>query len=103
MLGIYLSKHETSFYLLSISLVLTELLMLFCYRVLLCLKRALRIANAAQQMASITRGSSGPVTLFVEILNKSVILVLHLIEPQTHKHMLIVVIVVIIVECKSNS
>ncbi|XP_028950058.1 vacuolar protein sorting-associated protein 35B isoform X1 [Malus domestica] len=44
----------------------------FCYRVLLCLKRALRIANAAQQMASATRGSSGPVpvTLFVEILNK---------------------------------
>lgn len=45
----------------------------FCYRVLLCLKRALRIANAAQQMASATRGSSGPVTLFVEILNKSVV------------------------------
>lgn len=42
----------------------------FCYRVLLCLKRALRIANAAQQMASVTRGNSGPVTLFVEILNK---------------------------------
>ncbi|KAB1204045.1 Vacuolar protein sorting-associated protein 35B [Morella rubra] len=40
------------------------------YRVLLCLKRALRIANAAQQMANVTRGSSGPVTLFVEILNK---------------------------------
>ncbi|XP_048502677.1 vacuolar protein sorting-associated protein 35B isoform X1 [Beta vulgaris subsp. vulgaris] len=39
-------------------------------RVLLCLKRSLRIANAAQQMASVTRGSSGPVTLFVEILNK---------------------------------
>lgn len=39
-------------------------------RVLLCLKRALRIANAAQQMASVARGSSGPVTLFVEILNK---------------------------------
>ncbi|OIW06300.1 hypothetical protein TanjilG_17674 [Lupinus angustifolius] len=39
-------------------------------RVLLCLKRALRIANAAQQMANATRGSSGPVTLFVEILNK---------------------------------
>ncbi|PIA57430.1 hypothetical protein AQUCO_00600271v1 [Aquilegia coerulea] len=39
-------------------------------RVLLCLKRALRIANAAQQMANVTRGSSGPVTLFVEILNK---------------------------------
>ncbi|WOK91819.1 hypothetical protein Cni_G00510 [Canna indica] len=39
-------------------------------RVLLCLKRALRIANAAQQMANVTRGSSGPVILFVEILNK---------------------------------
>lgn len=39
-------------------------------RVLLCLKRALRIANAAQQMANATRGSSGPVILFVEILNK---------------------------------
>ncbi|KAG1347523.1 vacuolar protein sorting-associated protein 35B [Cocos nucifera] len=39
-------------------------------RVLLCLKRALRIANAAQQMANVTRGSSGSVTLFIEILNK---------------------------------
>ncbi|KAL3845003.1 hypothetical protein ACJIZ3_002406 [Penstemon smallii] len=39
-------------------------------RVLLCLKRALRIANAAQQMASATRGSSGSVVLFIEILNK---------------------------------
>ncbi|CAA6665366.1 unnamed protein product [Spirodela intermedia] len=39
-------------------------------RVLLCLKRALRIANAAQQMANVTRGGSGPVTLFIEILNK---------------------------------
>ncbi|KAK3231864.1 hypothetical protein Dsin_003745 [Dipteronia sinensis] len=39
-------------------------------RVLLCLKRALRIANAAQQMANIAWGSSGPVILFVEILNK---------------------------------
>ncbi|KAF2310139.1 hypothetical protein GH714_006708 [Hevea brasiliensis] len=38
--------------------------------VLLCLKRALRIANAAQQMATVTRGSGGPVILFVEILNK---------------------------------
>lgn len=46
--------------------------MLFDYRVLLCLKRALRIANAAQQMANVARGSSGPVTLFVEILNKLV-------------------------------
>ncbi|KAB2044825.1 hypothetical protein ERO13_D01G096900v2 [Gossypium hirsutum] len=39
-------------------------------RVLLCLKRALRIANAAQQMANVARGSGGPVSLFVEILNK---------------------------------
>ncbi|PIN00935.1 Membrane coat complex Retromer, subunit VPS35 [Handroanthus impetiginosus] len=39
-------------------------------RVLLCLKRALRIANAVQQMASATRGSSGSVVLFIEILNK---------------------------------
>eukprot|EP00252_Welwitschia_mirabilis_P021056 TRINITY_DN5290_c0_g1_i1.p1 TRINITY_DN5290_c0_g1~~TRINITY_DN5290_c0_g1_i1.p1 ORF type:complete len:617 (+),score=128.82 TRINITY_DN5290_c0_g1_i1:59-1909(+) len=39
-------------------------------RVLLCLKRAVRIANAAQQMAHATRGSSGHVALFVEILNK---------------------------------
>ncbi|KAJ6938344.1 vacuolar protein sorting-associated protein 35B-like isoform X2, partial [Populus alba x Populus x berolinensis] len=39
-------------------------------RVLLCLKRALRIANAAQQIANATRGCSGPVTLFIEILNK---------------------------------
>ncbi|KAM1047629.1 hypothetical protein ACFX15_026371 [Malus domestica] len=39
-------------------------------RVLICLKRALRIANAAQQMSNATRGSTGSVTLFVEILNK---------------------------------
>ncbi|KAF3623625.1 Vacuolar protein sorting-associated protein 35A [Capsicum annuum] len=39
-------------------------------RVLLCLKRALRIANAAQQMSNATRGSSGSVLLFIEILNK---------------------------------
>nr|GMD58191.1 vacuolar protein sorting-associated protein 35A-like [Ipomoea batatas] len=39
-------------------------------RVLLCLKRALRIANAAQQMSNATRGSSGSVILFIEILNK---------------------------------
>ncbi|XP_031400667.1 vacuolar protein sorting-associated protein 35A [Punica granatum] len=39
-------------------------------RALLCLKRALRIANAAQQMSNVTRGSAGSVTLFVEILNK---------------------------------
>ncbi|KAI4386824.1 hypothetical protein MLD38_004723 [Melastoma candidum] len=39
-------------------------------RVLLCLKRALRIANAAQQMSSATRGSTVSVALFVEILNK---------------------------------
>ncbi|KAL1533356.1 Vacuolar protein sorting-associated protein 35B [Salvia divinorum] len=38
-------------------------------RVLLCLKRSLRIANAAQQMTNVTRVSSGPVTLFVKILN----------------------------------
>ncbi|CAA0836785.1 Vacuolar protein sorting-associated protein 35A [Striga hermonthica] len=38
-------------------------------RVLLCLKRALRIANAVQQMANATRGS-GSVLLLVEILNK---------------------------------
>ncbi|TYJ49168.1 hypothetical protein E1A91_A01G115100v1 [Gossypium mustelinum] len=39
-------------------------------RVLLCLKRALRIANAAQQMANVARGTGGLVSLFVEILNK---------------------------------
>uniref|UniRef100_A0A2P2MB45 Vacuolar protein sorting-associated protein 35 n=4 Tax=Rhizophora mucronata TaxID=61149 RepID=A0A2P2MB45_RHIMU len=39
-------------------------------RVLICLKRALRIANAAQQMANAARGCAGSVTLFVEILNK---------------------------------
>ncbi|CAN4109823.1 unnamed protein product [Withania somnifera] len=39
-------------------------------RVLLCLNRALRIANAAQQMSNATRGSSGSVLLFIEILNK---------------------------------
>ncbi|GMP32046.1 hypothetical protein CsSME_00005986 [Camellia sinensis var. sinensis] len=39
-------------------------------RVLLCLKRALRIANAAQQMATAARGSSKLVVLFIEILNK---------------------------------
>ncbi|KAL9269116.1 Vacuolar protein sorting-associated protein 35A-like protein [Drosera capensis] len=39
-------------------------------RVLLCLKRALKIADAAQHMANVTRGSSGSVTLFIEILNK---------------------------------
>ncbi|GER26249.1 vacuolar protein sorting-associated protein [Striga asiatica] len=38
--------------------------------VLLCLKRALRIANAIQQMANATRGNSGSVLLLVEILNK---------------------------------
>lgn len=50
-----------------------DLLSLGYDRVLLCLKRSLRIANAAQQQANVTRGSSGPVTLFVEILNKLVI------------------------------
>ncbi|KAL8134817.1 vacuolar protein sorting-associated protein 35A-like [Apium graveolens] len=39
-------------------------------RVMFCLKRALRIANAVQQMATATRGSSGSVMLFIEILNK---------------------------------
>ncbi|KAJ3705531.1 hypothetical protein LUZ61_009236 [Rhynchospora tenuis] len=39
-------------------------------RVLLCLKRALRIANAAQQMANAARGSGGSISLFIEILNK---------------------------------
>ncbi|XP_008242050.1 PREDICTED: vacuolar protein sorting-associated protein 35A [Prunus mume] len=39
-------------------------------RVLICLKRALRIANASQQMSNATRGSTGSVALFVEILNK---------------------------------
>ncbi|XP_039011813.1 vacuolar protein sorting-associated protein 35A-like isoform X2 [Hibiscus syriacus] len=39
-------------------------------RVLLCLKRALRIANAAQQTSNAARGNTGSVTLFVEILNK---------------------------------
>lgn len=39
-------------------------------RVMFCLKRALRIANAVQQMANATRGSSGSVMLFIEILNK---------------------------------
>ncbi|XP_021598908.1 vacuolar protein sorting-associated protein 35A isoform X2 [Manihot esculenta] len=39
-------------------------------RVLICLKRALRIANAAQQMSNAARGSTGSATLFVEILNK---------------------------------
>ncbi|OIW11038.1 hypothetical protein TanjilG_22845 [Lupinus angustifolius] len=39
-------------------------------RVLLCLKRALRIANAAQQMSNAARGSTGSVMLFIEIMNK---------------------------------
>ncbi|GAB4848449.1 Vacuolar protein sorting-associated protein 35A [Ancistrocladus abbreviatus] len=39
-------------------------------RVVLCLKRSLKIANAAQQMANVTRGNGGSVTLFIEILNK---------------------------------
>ena len=56
-------------------------------RVLLCLKRALRIANAAQQMSSATRGSNGPMTLFVEILNKYVLNCKHVVSVkslQTH-------------------
>ncbi|KAI4327764.1 hypothetical protein L6164_020188 [Bauhinia variegata] len=39
-------------------------------RVLMCVKRALRIANAARQMANAARGSTGSVMLFIEILNK---------------------------------
>ncbi|CAH2051390.1 unnamed protein product [Thlaspi arvense] len=40
-------------------------------RVLLCLKRALKIANSAQQMISTAQGSSTvSVTLFIEMLNK---------------------------------
>ncbi|CAL0311451.1 unnamed protein product [Lupinus luteus] len=39
-------------------------------RVLLCLKRALRIANAAQQMSNAARGSTGSAMLFIEIMNK---------------------------------
>lgn len=39
------------------------------HRVLLCPKLSLRIANAAQQMASIAWSSSRPVNLFVEILS----------------------------------
>ncbi|KAH9617263.1 hypothetical protein KSS87_006889 [Heliosperma pusillum] len=39
-------------------------------RVLLCLKRALKIANAAQQMANAARGKGGSLMLFIEILNK---------------------------------
>ncbi|XAR73750.1 hypothetical protein NMG60_11007822 [Bertholletia excelsa] len=39
-------------------------------RVLVCLKRSLKIANAAQQMASATRGSSRSAMLFIELLNK---------------------------------
>eukprot|EP00271_Cylindrocystis_brebissonii_P013678 TRINITY_DN3378_c0_g1_i1.p1 TRINITY_DN3378_c0_g1~~TRINITY_DN3378_c0_g1_i1.p1 ORF type:complete len:854 (+),score=150.46 TRINITY_DN3378_c0_g1_i1:195-2564(+) len=39
-------------------------------KVLQCLKRSLKIANAAQQMSAATRGTGGSVTLFVEILNK---------------------------------
>ncbi|KAF2562667.1 hypothetical protein F2Q70_00016176 [Brassica cretica] len=52
-------------------------------RALLCLRRALRIANAAQQMANATRGSSGSVTLFVEILNKSSLIELINTEMQS--------------------
>ncbi|KAL7143716.1 hypothetical protein ABFS83_08G210800 [Erythranthe nasuta] len=39
-------------------------------RVLLCLKRAIRIGNAVQQMSNATKGNSGSVVLFIEILNK---------------------------------
>uniref|UniRef100_A0A7N1A2U3 Vacuolar protein sorting-associated protein 35 n=1 Tax=Kalanchoe fedtschenkoi TaxID=63787 RepID=A0A7N1A2U3_KALFE len=41
-------------------------------RVLRCLKRALRIASAAQQMTNATRGVGGSSALFVEILNKHI-------------------------------
>ncbi|CAI9301469.1 unnamed protein product [Lactuca saligna] len=41
-------------------------------RILLCLKRALKIANVAQQMANVAHGSSSPITLFVEILKKKI-------------------------------
>ncbi|CAI0461638.1 unnamed protein product [Linum tenue] len=40
------------------------------FSVLICLKRALRIANGAQQMSNAAWGSTGSVTLFIEILNK---------------------------------
>ncbi|XP_020578651.1 vacuolar protein sorting-associated protein 35B-like isoform X2 [Phalaenopsis equestris] len=71
-------------------------------RVLLCLKRALRIANAAQQMANVTRGSSGPVTLFVEILNKY----LHFFEkgnPQITSSAIQGLIELIMTEMQSDS
>ncbi|KAK6125918.1 hypothetical protein DH2020_040336 [Rehmannia glutinosa] len=52
-------------------LVLSQYVISQCsFRVLLCLKRALRIANAVQQMANATRGGSGSVVLLIEILNK---------------------------------
>ncbi|KAK6150276.1 hypothetical protein DH2020_015208 [Rehmannia glutinosa] len=52
-------------------LVLSQYVISQCsFRVLLCLKRALRIANAVQQMANATRGRSGSVVLLIEILNK---------------------------------
>jgi hypothetical protein len=38
-------------------------------RVLMSVKRPLRIFNAVQQMSSATRGTSGPMTVFVKILN----------------------------------
>ena len=56
-----------------VSEILSSIYSLFAWlwtRVMLCLKRALRIANAAQQMSNATRGSTGPVSLFIEILNK---------------------------------
>ena len=37
-------------------------------RVLLCLKRAIRIANAAQQMANVMKGNNGPATLLLRYL-----------------------------------
>lgn len=52
----------------------------FEIRVLRCLKRALKIANSAQQMTSAARGSTGSVTLFIEILNKYKPLILHFLH-----------------------
>ncbi|KAF9683161.1 hypothetical protein SADUNF_Sadunf05G0183700 [Salix dunnii] len=69
---------------------------------LLCLKRALRIASAAQQMANAISGTSGPVTLFVEILNKY----LYFLEkgfPQITSAAIQVLVELITNEMKSDS
>ena len=42
------------------------------YEVLLCFTGVLRIANAAEEMAKVARGSSGPFTLALELLNRSI-------------------------------